>query len=370
MLSPLTDLLQSLIRIQSCDPPGGELAVARHVSQWLTAHGIAHELDEFLPGRANVLARIKGQGHKPPLVFSAHLDTVPPGQQPWQRDPFSGAIEGDLLHGRGASDMKSGVAAMAMAAVEIAKGPALEGDLLLAFSAGESANCIGAKRFVERRQLADASALIVSEPSSLGLITAEMGVLWLRLHARGRQGHVSGDRGANAILMMADALQRLKTHQPPTPHHNLLPMPSINIGCIMGGSAVNVSADSCVAEIDVRLRPGTAPETVVAEIAALAGHGFKAVMFDFKPAVETPTDHPLVTLSQKVLNDHGFGPAAPQGVAYYSDATILTAAHGTPFVIIGPGELGLSGQPDEYVHLSRVEKSVGVFVDLARRWMS
>ena len=134
----------ALVRIPSCDPPGGELAVAQAVAAALRDLGLEPALDAFQPGRANVIARVRGQGAKPALVFSAHLDTVPTGDMPWSFDPFGGEIVDGRLRGRGASDMKSAVAAFIAAAERLNRRPEpLAGDVILAFTAGESANCLG-----------------------------------------------------------------------------------------------------------------------------------------------------------------------------------------------------------------------------------
>ena len=126
---------------------GGELAVAQPVHAQMRALGIDSILDEFQPGRANVIGRVHGAGYKPALMFSAHMDTVPAGDQPWLRDPFSGDIDGDRIYGRGASDMKSAIAAfVAAAGIVQRQGIVLQGDIILAFTAGESANCLGARR--------------------------------------------------------------------------------------------------------------------------------------------------------------------------------------------------------------------------------
>ena len=95
--------LSDLIRIPSCDPPGGEIEVARLVFDQLQALGIAAEIDEFAPGRANVIGRVPGAGTRLPLVFSAHMDTVPEGQQPWSFPPFAGDRKDGLIRGRGTS---------------------------------------------------------------------------------------------------------------------------------------------------------------------------------------------------------------------------------------------------------------------------
>jgi len=136
-----TELLARLIGIETCDPPGGEIEIARLVHGYLRDRGIAAELDEFAPGRANVIGRLTGDGSRAGLIFSAHFDTVPVGAQPWRHDPFKAEVEDGRLYGRGASDMKSGMAAMISAAVSLkTSGARLGGDLILAFSAGESSN--------------------------------------------------------------------------------------------------------------------------------------------------------------------------------------------------------------------------------------
>ena len=135
-MSKTADLLARLIAIETCDPPGGELEIARLVHGYLSGRGIEADLDEFAPGRANVVARLKGSGARPGLIFSAHFDTVPVGAQPWSHDPFSAEIVDGRLYGRGASDMKSGMAAMISPAIAIKEsGDDLDGDLILAFSA-------------------------------------------------------------------------------------------------------------------------------------------------------------------------------------------------------------------------------------------
>ncbi|MBB6488661.1 succinyl-diaminopimelate desuccinylase [Rhizobium lusitanum] len=361
------DLLCKLVRIESCDPPGREIEVARSLEAELIRAGVQVELDEFAPGRANLLARLPGAGTKPPLVFSAHLDTVPVGTTGWTEEPFGGHIRDGRLYGRGASDMKSGVVAMTAALLEIAAtGTPLTGDLLLAFSAGESSNCLGAKRFVERRTFAEAGAILVSEPSSLELIIAEMGVLWLRATAFGRVGHVSGDGGDNAIMKMVSILPQIQSVPLPCTDHPLLPEPTIRIGTIHGGAAVNVTPDRCFVDIDVRIHPGTAPSEILDLLEPL---GLDLEILDFKPSVETAIDHPFTqTCLQACAANRSQAPRI-SGVAYYSDATIYTSAFETPFVIIGPGELGMSGQTDEFVEIEKFNQAIAIYRAIAESYL-
>lgn len=370
-MADVAELLAALVRIDSCVPPGDEIEIARFVHARLEAAGISASLDEFEPGRANVLARIKGDGNRPALVFSAHFDTMPPGAQPWAHGPFAAVVEDGRLYGRGAADMKSGMSAMIVAAERlVASGDRLSGDLVLAFSAGESSNCLGARRFVETRALAGCGALLVSEPSSMEVLLAEKGALWLRLTAHGRAGHTSGNEGlagggANAVDRMTDALVALRSFRFAEGEHPLLGRPSLSVGTVSGGTVVNLTPDRCVAEIDLRILPGMAAEDVEAAIGRHLGDEITVERIDYKPAVETAPDHPF---AQACLKAKGEG-ARPRGASYYSDATVLTPAFDLPMVIVGPGEMGMSGQTDEYCDLAALERAVDVFEAIARDWL-
>ncbi len=367
----IEEFLREIVAIESCDPPGREVDVARVVHDRLLAFGIEAEFDEFQEGRANVLGRISGVGRKRPLVMSAHLDTVPVGQQPWSFGPFSGAIRGDRMLGRGTSDMKSAVAAMVFAAAALKKeGRPLGGDVLLAFSAGESSNCLGAKRFVERGLRDRMGALLVGEPSSMDVVVVEKAVLWLTIRAAGKVGHVSGAPGVNAIDLMVDFLHSLRgillCHEP----HPLLDGPTLRVGRIGGGSAVNVTPDSCFAEVDIRLLPGSSPEVVIDQLRRVAPPGLLIEVLDFKPAVESDPESPFVRVCREAcLSECGTEPAV-RGVSYYSDAVVLRDGLDVPFAIVGPGDLGMSGQPDESVSLSAVRAAARVYQRIALEWLA
>ncbi len=370
--SGVTKLLQTLIRMDTRDPPGREIDMARVVHDRLLDAGFESVLDEFLPGRANVVARLKGRGERPALVFSAHFDTVPLGHEEWTHDPFGAAIIDGALHGRGAADMKGGMAAMIVAAESLATGPAmLAGDLVLAFTAGESSNCLGAAELSRSRALEGAGALLVSEPTSMEVLLAEKGALWLRLTAHGSSGHPSAGEGSSgsAIERMTDVLCDLRSLTFSDARHPLLGLPTVSVGRIEGGTVVNLTPDRCEVDIDVRTLPGMAPDVVEKHILGHIGHDLDLERLDHKPAVETAGDHPFARLCLDVVQAERGAPAEPGGASYYSDATILSPAFALPMVIIGPGRLGMSGRTDEHVMVSDVEKAVALYRHIALAWL-
>jgi succinyl-diaminopimelate desuccinylase len=370
MTDPVT-LLQALIRIPSCEPPGGELAVARHLQGVMQAAGIEAKLDEFLPGRANVLGRIRGRGVAPALVFSAHMDTLPVGTEPWSFDPFAGDLVDGRVRGRGAADMKCALAAFVAAGAALAaRKTRLAGDVLLMFTAGESANCIGARRFVAEGAQAEIGAFLCGEPSGLDLVIVEKAILWLRATAVGQVGHVSGGGGVNAIFLMTEALAALRGVVLDTPAHPLLTGPSLSVGRIEGGVAVNLTPDRCTAEIDVRFAPGIAPEAVLAQLLAVLPEGVTLEITDFKPAVEEPAGSAFVaTCAAATQRETGREPAR-LGVSYYSDGAVLLDGHPAPFCILGPGKIGHSGTRDEAVLAEDVHRAARIYQAIAEEWLT
>lgn len=368
----VADLLGRLIRCESPDPPGDEVRVARALVRALRDLGFDPQVDEFAPRRFNVLVRIKGQGSRAPLVFSAHMDTLPAGTGAWTHPAFSGHFDGVRVYGRGACDMKSGLVAMVSAAVSL-KDQSLGGDLVLAFTGGESSSCLGARRLVDSKALKGAGAVLVSEPTSLRVALAEKAALWLRVTARGVAGHLSGDAsrghgGQSAIMAMMGFLGRVQSALPHDRHALLGPV-TANVGTIAGGTAINLMPDLCVAELDLRLLPHHDADRVQEGLEDMAGDGFSFARIDFKPAVETRADNPFADLCLTTAAAVTGLPRDPVGVTYFSDAAVLCPALGAPMVIMGPGQLGGSGAIDESVVLADVITASRAHARIAKGWL-
>jgi succinyl-diaminopimelate desuccinylase len=372
----LVDLSRRLIAIDTVDPPGNERAAAQLVADTLADEGIEHQLQEIAPNRANLVARIRGSGEKPGLVFSAHFDTISVNAAEWTVPPFSAEIRDGRLYGRGATDMKAALAAMVASAIALKRsGVPLAGDLILAFTAAENSSCLGAKHLADSGVLAGAGALLISEPSSLKVFIAEKGALWLRATASGVYGHNAfsedrtGDRG-NAIVRMAEFLMQVRELRLAASPHAYLGPPTVNVGLIRGGISMPLIPPSCSADIDVRMVPGMGVEAVLGAFRAAAGPHVSVELLDFKPPVTTPADHPFVQLCTETCEQVMGAPPAVEGVPYYTDGSILAPALDIPMVIIGPGEVGRSGSVDEYVELDKLARSADIFAGIARRYLS
>lgn len=374
-MSETLALTQALIAQNTIDPPGNERLAAMVIAQALRKEGIEPLVYEIAPGRTNLVARISGSGERPALAFSAHFDTIGVEPEKWQVDPFAGEVRDGRLYGRGATDMKGGMAAMTVAALNLVRaGKPLKGDLLLTFSAAENSNCLGARRLLADGHFDGVGALLVSEPTGNRAFVAEKGALWLRATARGEYGHNAfsesrtGDRG-NAIVRLARYLDKAHDLQLDAPAHRYIRPPTINIGMIRGGLSFPLIPDTASADIDVRLVPGQSAESVMAAFQAIAGPHITLELLDLKLPVDTPDDHPFVGHCLNACRAEGVEDPGPAGVAYYSDAAIIAPPLELPMVIIGPGEVGMSGAIDEYVQVEKLETATRIFERVALSYL-
>jgi len=361
-------LLQKLIQTVTTNPPAEELTLAMWVSEYLKKSGLDVEILPFEGKRANVLARVKGSGSGPALIFSAHFDTVSAGEIPWRFDPFSGTVHERRVYGRGAADMKGGMAAMLKAAEILSKEKMnFRGDLLLVLTSGETSDCVGAKRLIQEQRIKNVSAMVVSEPTGLDVYVAEKGALWIRASTQGRVAHGSmPEHGENAILKMAKFLVKLESFRV-NGSHPLLGRPSISVNLIRGGVAINVIPDKCEIELDVRLLPDQNPEQVLESLRQLGGREVELSVIDFKKPVVTDVSNPFVKVAiDSVAQITGKVPT-PSGVAYYTDAYVLANSLNIPMVIIGPADTHMTHQHDEYVEIDRLVDAVKIFILIAMR---
>ena len=338
-------------------------------------NGIRAEVQPLAPGRANLCARLPGQGGRPALIFSAHTDTVGTGELPWDHDPWSARVVGERLYGRGASDMKSGLAAMALALIGLKRaGVPLRGDLVLAASAGEEVNLFGARAFVESGVLAGAGAVIVGEPTGGHVAVAHKGVLWLALTTTGRTAHGSmPDQGINAILRMQQVLDRVRTMRLPHASHALLGASTLSVNTIRGGHAVNVVPDRCRVDVDMRTVPDLDHDAVPKAIrSACADLDFEVGMevLMSAPAVETDAALPMVRTAVEVASRLAGRAEVPGAVPYFTEASIYQPALRVPVIICGPGEAQLAHQPNEWVSVPAYLNAVRFYAEYAQAYLA
>jgi succinyl-diaminopimelate desuccinylase len=367
VISSAVELASQLVKIDTVNPPGQEAIAARLIADRLTGLGAAIELHELSPGRESLIARYSGNGGKPALCLSGHLDTVPIGVAKWSRNPHCGDIEDDRLWGRGSTDMKGGIAAMVVAFERLCR---RGGDqpVLLALTASEETGCQGALSIAAK--MGPVGALVIGEPTNEDLAIAHKGVVWLRLKSLGRAAHGSKpELGDNAIERMIVALTATRKLDFKVDAHPMLGRPSSNIGTIAGGAATNIVPDMCEATIDIRLVPGLDVTAVMSEIKHIVGSDVEIAHILALNAVQSRADHPWIASvnadAQRICGAH----PTPTSASFFTDASVLVPALGyPPTAIIGPGNPALAHQVDEWCSVSAIDRAADLYEQIGLKW--
>jgi succinyl-diaminopimelate desuccinylase len=369
----VVELTRELVRTETINPPGNEARAADLLAARLERAGLevtAHELGG--PERRSLVARWPGRGDAPALCLTGHLDTVPLGGSEWARDPLGGEVDGDRLHGRGASDMKGGVAAIVVAAERVAALGRGRAGLELVLCAGEETGCDGALALARADgALGDAGALLVAEPTTNYPCVAHKGVVWLDALAEGRTAHGSMPHlGDNAIHKLARAIVALEDFAFDAEPHSLLGDPTLNVGTVAGGININSVPDRARAGLDVRTVPGLDADAVAAQLRAAAGDEVRIETRLALDPVDTDPDDEWVrevfAVMAPLAGERGI---EPRGLAYFTDACALVPAYGTPPAIVcGPGDADQAHRTDESCSVSALEAAADGFFEIARRW--
>src|SRR5436305_3866820 len=261
----VASLTQELVRLDTRNPPGNERAAAELLEQRLGSAGFETRLVPYGRCRAHLVARLRGEGRCPGLLLSGHLDVVPTGTNPWETDPLGGEMLHGRIYGRGACDMKGGIAALAVAAEAIARsGRRPGGDLVFCATADQENGCRGAEALAAEPLFEGLGAVLLGEPSSLDLYVAEKGALWMEATFRGATAHAAlPEQGTNAVVAAVDFIARLRQNSPVAgPTHPVLGGATLNVATIHGGVKTNVVPDRCAVTLDMRTVPGIGHETI------------------------------------------------------------------------------------------------------------
>ena len=368
-------MTRRLVRTPSVNPVlekggAGEERIARLVGGWLSGWGYATRTIEVAPGRYNVVGRL-GAGSGPVLLLNGHLDTVGVGGM---TDPFSGSVRRGRLYGRGAADMKAGVACILATAARLASAE-VSGELVVALTADEEHASLGMEALVADGIRADAA--VVCEPTGLAVMPAHKGFLWIDAHVAGRAAHGSrADLGIDAITRAAHLLAAFEAEGKRLARdtgHPLLGPASVHAGTISGGSAPSVYPESCHVVFERRTLPGETAakvmreaETVLAEArrccrdleARLEPGLFRAA--SEVPAAAAPVQELLGACTRAGL------PGEVAGMSAWVDACLLNES-GTPAVCFGPGSIAQAHAADEWVEVSEINTCADVLTDFCRR---
>jgi acetylornithine deacetylase len=374
MASDLTTLLSSLVATDSVNPslvPGGagEHEIAGVIEAWARDAGLSCERLEQRRGRPSVLVRAPGTGAGRTLLLCGHLDTV---SVEGMTDPHTPRIAGDRLYGRGAYDMKAGVAAALIAVREAAR-LRLAGDVLVAAVADEEHASIGIQEVLRR---ISADAAVVTEPTELQVVVAHRGFVWSEIEVIGRAAHGSRPHlGVDAIVKMGAVLTQLEQLDRALADraHPLLGRGSLHASVIEGGAELSSYPARCTLGLERRTLPGETGAAIEGEIDALlarcraadpafqASHRTLLVREPFEIGRDADLVRLVAAATAEVLPE----PAPIAGASYWADAAFIAAA-GIPTVMFGPGGEGAHAV-EEWVSVSDTEAVARILVALATR---
>jgi acetylornithine deacetylase len=373
----ITTTLTDLVRTKSINPafaegePSDEREIATVAGRMMRALGMETTEYEPEPGRVSVVGRLAGTGGGRSLLLYGHVDTVGVTAMP---EPVSATVRDGKLYGRGAYDMKCGVAAC-LAAVKALRdaGTGLRGDVLIACVADEEVASIG---MAEVLKYVRADAAVVTEPTELRVCLAHRGFSWIEVETLGVAAHGSRfDLGVDANMRMGRFLARLDTLEQElrarTPNPLVGP-PSLHAAVLRGGTGTSTYADRCRLEIERRTVPGETEAQVLAEIQAITDAlaaedpTFRATVrpmltrSSFEVARTAPIVNAVLDAATRVLG------ASPEviGEPYWMDAALLSEV-GIDTVVIGPSGAGAHAL-EEWVDLDSVAKVADILTQAAQ----
>jgi acetylornithine deacetylase ArgE len=379
-----TRLLRDLVALPSVNPMGRPLAgsdiyeyrVTAYLEAFFRSRGVAYERQAVAPQRENIVAWTEGAEASATLIFEAHQDTVPTDNM--TIEPFAARIEQGRLYGRGACDIKGGMAAMLAAFARLVREkPAGAARAVMACTVDEEFTFLGVQRLVESKILGRFSPLagaIVAEPTELHIVDTHKGAVRWDLTTTGRSCHSSRpERGVNAIYHMAILLPHIERYAEELraePGDARLGPATLSVGRIDGGTSVNTVPDQCRIEIDRRLLPGETSAAALDHLHAyLRRHVDASLTFSFSapwlsaPALSASGSEPLVARLGAAI-DTVIGKHEVRAVPYGTDAAPL-AESGIPSVVFGPGDIARAHTCDEWVPLEEVEQAAEILYRLA-----
>jgi acetylornithine deacetylase/succinyl-diaminopimelate desuccinylase family protein len=378
-MSDVVDLLARLVAIDSVNPAyggPGEAEVARLVESFFRTRGLETFTQPVHAGRENVVAVLPGRDRSRRIVLEAHMDTV--SAEGMTTAPFQPVVRDGRLHGRGACDVKAGLAAMMQAVADLhVAGTVPPYDVWLAAVVDEEHAFTGVLALVDGLEAAGA---VVAEPTSLRIVTATKGVLRFRIEVTGRAAHSSQPHlGASAISTAARLVLALDAAHAALASvaHPLLGTATGSVGTIAGGVQINIVPAACTLAVDRRLLPGESPASVLADyrrlvartLADAGDEGVTALVDEpllVDDALETASTATVVQAASAAAEALRLDPT-PRGVPYGSDASKFARA-GVPAIVFGPGSIDCAHAADEWVPVAEVEQAVSFYRELVLRW--
>ena len=384
-------LAQELVRIDSSDPGAYEDEIERFIKRLIEQQlaqldssaldAVQIEELEVLPGRRNLKVTVPGQSDEPRLVYICHMDTVTLGDG-WDADiaPLGAVVRDGKLYGRGACDMKGGLACAIAALVHTLERVASDGALprrgfSLICSVDEEDFMRGSEAAIDAGWVGSREWVLDTEPTDGQIQVSHKGRTWFEIEMAGVTAHASQPwKGADAVAAMAEVVCSLRRTFATLPLHEELGPSTITFGQIEGGYRPYVVPDHAKVWVDMRLTPPTdtaaatrmVEQAIVAAEAAVPGcHGSYTATGD-RPAIERDPSSPLLAALKRAADDVTGTDTTVGFFTGYTDTAVIAGKTGNRNCMsYGPGSLALAHKPNEYVPHADIVRCQNVLIALA-----
>ncbi len=386
------ELLRELIAIPSVSPMGNDVSGPHYfeyrMTEWLEGFfqrlGVAYEVQEVADGRSNVIARLESDTSAPTILLDAHQDTVP--VEGMTIEPFSPVVKDGRIYGRGACDVKGGMAAMLTAFARLAHlRPGDRANVVMACTCDEEYTATGARHLARQWASAGTSdrwtatapdVCLVAEPTDLNVIVAHRGVVRWKIRTLGKACHSSRPHeGHSAVYDMAHVVVALQSYADRLSQngveHPLCGGPTLSVGKIYGGTSVNIVPHLCEIEIDRRTTPGESSAEALREVEQTLREETSA-NFEMLPpwidadALADDDNHPLADRLLAHIAEVA-GPREKQGAWYGTNASCFAVTGGVPAVVFGPGSIAQAHTADEWLDIEQLRQASEIYYQFCRR---
>lgn len=362
------ELLKKMLEIPSVNSSDQEQKMAEFIAAYFKQHGIASEVQYIDCTHANVIAFLPGKNSRRTMVWNGHLDTVPYGNlEEWNTDPLAATEQDGNLYARGASDMKSGLAAMIYAMCHTKDKPAY--NIQFIGTCDEEKNGLGASAILQEKRMAEAECILIGEPTGMQLGVAQKGCLWLQIRIKGKTSHGAyPEEGINAIHHGTELAQKLIAYVEGF-SLGILCSSTAQITKISGGVAANMTADECCLCIDIRMVPGLTKEMVIAHAKELIQLEQKTVpglraefeILNERRAIMIDSQHPMTSALRRIVRSYGYE-GSDIGINFFTDASVLDRKDEKRILLFGPGEPSMAHKPNEHVSIKKYTDAVHVLL--------
>lgn len=367
-------LLKEILAIPSVNGADNEGAVAEFIANYLKEKHIDAFVQQIDETHANIIAKLEGKSSET-VVWNGHLDTVPYGNtEEWNTDPSIPVEKNGRIYARGASDMKSGLAAMVYLLGEIGEsGEKPEQTILFLGTCDEEKSGLGAEKILEEIDLSSGSLLLIGEPTGCKLGVAQKGCIWAQLNISGKTSHGAyPEEGYNAVEYGMKIVCRIKKWVTEY-EHRVLGTATAQVTMIQGGIAPNMTPDFAEILLDIRTVPGISAEDVEKKIKKICREEveetngevkFEVRIKNARRAIEIAEEERWIKEFKAYLKQNG-AETEEIGINYFTDASILTKKESEiPVLLFGPGEPRLAHKPNEFVELEKYEKYIEILGEI------